>query len=396
MIVAVFSTSYLPQSGGAERFVFGLASQLASEDDVVLIAPITKASLVPAKGCRVIAIRGLGLFSPLSGGGVLVLMINLLIAFMRTRFTIVQVVGLYPAGYAAVLLRTFFPFFAVSVRATGSDIQVDHTVGYGLRRNPIYDRLIRWTLRRADALVANSASIADEMHAAGADAERVHIISNGVEVERFQPLPPERKADIRRKYTGNDRARIILSVGRVEPRKNYEFLLQAFTDVVDHCPNDVYCVIVGSGTEKLHDLVASLDIRHRVIFAGRIPAHEGVGTTDTVYPAQELVDLYRASTLFAFPSVREGQPNVLLEAAAAGLPVVACDVQGSRDVVREGETGFLVPEGDAGLFAARMVTLLENKVRFREMSNGARAVAQLSRWEQVGEHYRSLFEKLRV
>ncbi|MDH7576464.1 MAG: glycosyltransferase family 4 protein [Bacillota bacterium] len=156
--------------------------------------------------------------------------------------------------------------------------------------------------------------------------------------------------------------KILLFVGRIGKEKNLDFLFRVFRQVLQQ-HHAVTLVLVGSGPEKkaLETFAEELGINSKVIFTGLLPPDVVAGA-------------YRSADLFVFPSVTETQGLVLLEAMAAGLPVVARAAFGSLAMVQDGKTGFLCDEREEE-FAARIILLLENSSLRKQMSEAARARA---------------------
>ena len=393
MNIGIFTTTFFPQTGGAERFVHGLGTYMAEQHhDVTVIAPLAEELDTGSFAYTVFPLRWLGVFSSSSLFFRWVLLANLIRAHLKHRFTLIQVVGLYPAGLAAAIFTWLFPRTPVLIRATGSDIQVLPEINYGLRLDPKIDKRIRWTIQQVDRLVANSISVKHDFFDLDCPTDKVVVIPNALDNERFH-LTERQKRDIRKQYTGNMHARIILSVGRVsEERKNYPLLLRAVKRLVDAGMDDVFCVLVGPGEEAVRPLIHELGIEKRVILTGRLPKD---GTTDyAVYPPQEVIDLYMASTVFALPSRMEGQPNVLLEALAAGLPIVANKVPGSKDVVQGGFNGMLVDPTDEEAFGTALQQILATRDVQYLMRAEALKAAQHYSWQVVGEQYHDVYRML--
>ncbi len=390
MKIAIFSTTFFPQTGGAERFMHGLATRLVKQGhQVVVIAPIAKELNTHSFSYKVFRLRLLALFIPSSVFYNLTLLLNLFVCYWRHRFEVLQVVGLYPAGEAARWLVRFLPKVTLVARATGSDILIFPTINYGLRLDPKMDARIKNIIHAADALVANSNSVKEEYLKVTPESDKIVVIPNALDLDKFVTTQESNRV-VRRKWCDNDNARIVLSVGRNEERKNFALLIQSMEEImVKEEYEDVYCVIVGAETKKLKSLVEASVIENRFIFAGPLPV-EGTMEYEN-YPPPELIELYLASSLFALPSTIEGQPNVLLEAMAAGLPMVAGNVPGSKDVIEHGKTGFLVDLEHPAEFTAALERLLLQPELHQRMSLEAKKKAQDYNWDIVVDQYLRLY-----
>ena len=170
------------------------------------------------------------------------------------------------------------------------------------------------------------------------------VIANGVDTDRMRNLPPEGRAALRGGMSVGDQQFVWLAVGRFEVAKDYPNMLRAFADVRAREPRAVL-VIVGQGSlqAEAEALTAELGLREAVRF---------LGARDDVPAVMSAADGYVMSSAW------EGMPMVLLEAAAAGLPIVATAVGGNGEVVRDGESGFLVPARDSEVLRAGMLRLM--------------------------------------
>jgi glycosyltransferase involved in cell wall biosynthesis len=240
-------------------------------------------------------------------------------------------------------------------------------------------------LRDADAFVAMSRRIREEMLEAGIPGERIAVIHHGVDTERFRPAEP-RERDALRRSLGLPRGIVVAFTGRLLRGKGLETLVEAFGALAAARP-DVHLVLVGSGEgqalsveEELRDDVRSRGLNARVVFAGRQDAVE---------------DHLRAADLFAFPSVFEALGISLVEAAACGLPAVASRTGGIVDVVEDGRSGLLVTPGRASELASALSALVRDPARREAMGDRARAVS-LARFDDrdAAFRYRALFRQV--
>jgi glycosyltransferase involved in cell wall biosynthesis len=238
-------------------------------------------------------------------------------------------------------------------------------------------------LRDADAFVAMSRLIRDEMRAAGVPRERIHLLPHGVDVERFRPARVDERRALRAALGLPDGV-LAVYTGRLLRGKGLETLLDAAASA--RVSGRLGLVLVGSGEGQL-DVEPELKRRAsahggdlRVVFAGRVDNVE---------------DYLRACDLFVFPSLFEALGIALVEAAACGLPAVASRTGGIVDVVDDGRSGVLVSPGDREALAAALAALADDPGRRERLAREARAVA-LARFDErdVLERYRALFAEL--
>lgn len=174
-------------------------------------------------------------------------------------------------------------------------------------------------------------------------------------VDKFTVIPtgiditPYEKADgaaVRAQWNGKD-DKIIISAGRLAEEKNWVTLLQAFAIAQKTQPN-IRLVLLGDGpqAQDLQRLAAELEIIDRVTFVGKVPF-------------EDIPNYLKAADLFAFASITETQGLVTLEAMAAGLPVVAVDASGTRDILEDGKQGLLT-QNDANDLASGILRLVED------------------------------------
>jgi 1,2-diacylglycerol 3-alpha-glucosyltransferase len=212
---------------------------------------------------------------------------------------------------------------------------------------------------RADAVIAPSAVIREELRARGVRAA-IAVVPTGVDLAQF--CPGDRSAARRRLGLGAGEP-VVLYVGRLDREKSVERVLVAFERIAGTLPS-ARLVIVGHGTQaqRLRELAGRLVFGARVCFAG-VQAHAALPT------------YYQAADVFLFASQTETQGLVLAEAAACGVPAVAVTAPGSDEVVRDGETGLLT-KGDPTALAEAAIGLLLDANRRRGMGERARAVAE--------------------
>ena len=194
----------------------------------------------------------------------------------------------------------------------------------------VKDRLMRFALNRwSSAVVMVSAALRD-VYGDGLDGRKVRVVHNGIDVERFRRDRASTRARLEREFGVPPGVKLAVAVSVLRPRKGIEVLL----DAVPHVPDTAF-LIVGDGPMRAE--WQALDTTGRVHWAGY---------------RTDVNELLAGGDLFVHPSLEDAFPTVLLEAMAAGLPVVASRVGGIPEIVIEDVTGLLVPPGDAKALAA--------------------------------------------
>ena len=237
-------------------------------------------------------------------------------------------------------------------------------------------------LRDADAFVAMSRAIREEMLAAGVPSDRVFVLPHGVDTGRFRPAEPAERSALRARL-GLPEGVLAAWTGRLLRGKGLEALLEAVARVAGDVP-DLRLLLVGSGEgqalsieDDLQRRAGESDLAGRVHFAGR---------------RERVEDALRAADFFVFPSVFEGLGLSLVEAAACALPAVASRTGGIVDVVEDGRSGLLVPPGDPAALAEGLRALGASADRRAAMGREARRVA-LERFDERDgvDRYRAVF-----
>lgn len=289
----------------------------------------------------------------------------------RHRYDLVHVFFGVPCGPIGWLLKRThgLPYL---IRMGGGDIPGFKPYGYEKhyrRSTPIVKRL--WD--DADALVAVSADLEKRVR-------RIHpgvtidVIPNGVDLEEFHPpAVPSRAGPV-----------VIMTVTRLISRKRVDVLLAAAARLREKTPVPFRVDIVGDGVERpfLESLAQTLGLKDLVRFHGNVD-HEG------------LADVYRRGDIFVLPSLAEGMPNVLLEALASGLPLVATDTGGSLELILPDINGFIVPKGDTDALAERLKVLLERPDLRAAFGRQSRERARVFAWEDIAARTEGVYQRIR-
>jgi glycosyltransferase involved in cell wall biosynthesis len=241
----------------------------------------------------------------------------------------------------------------------------------------VYNRLDQWSLPKADRLVTVCQVFAKELaNATGVSIDHISVQHNAI--RRPEPVSTAETEALRKRLGIAGDVPMVLSVGRLSREKAHMDLLKAFKQLSEYEPEiSAQLVIVGDGPEraKLEAAAESLGCKRRVIFTGQV---------------SDVQTFYAAADVFVLPSHSEGSPNVLLEAMAANLPIVATAVGGVPEMVENNESVLLVLASDPLLMAASIARLLTDRELAQRLTTNAAMLVD-SRFSPHN-HVRSLIE----
>lgn len=371
--VCVVSALYHPNLGG-----LGRQAQLLSERlrrDGVDLFVISRKMTVPPGAMFSPDVEVVRIPAPFPGHRILeeISLKNILISLSfslgcllvlirrRSRYDIVHFHG------ASIPLFVSFPFLkgmgkkvVAKVAAANLGTEAGSLSG---KYWPVGDLLARM-LRDVDVFIAISDEIREGLIRDGVPPGRIARISNFIDPGIFRPPGAGEKERLKAElgYAGKT---LVLCAGRLVPRKGVEFLLDAWKEIAPAFP-EARLLILGDGPlrEALEDRSSRLGVGDTARFGGRV---------------DNVPELLRAADLFALPSLQEGMSNSLLEAMAAGLPIVATRIGGVVDVVRDGKNALLVEPGDKDGLARGLRAIISDSDLRKTLANSA--------LETIGEHF---------
>jgi glycosyltransferase involved in cell wall biosynthesis len=378
MDVVMLTSSFFPDVGGAEIAIVELSNALSKLGvNITIIAPDKnqKYNNIGSNWTGKLNVKRVKLVRIFP----FISMANALSKFGKNA-DIIHAHFLFPSGLAGFLHKKVFPKPCV-VTMHGADIQIEKSVGYGLRLDPRLDLMIKLTLKTADALIAPSKLVAVEAMKSGASPLRTHVIPNGVNIHKFNPSVNGDK--VRKKLGIKPEDPVVLTLSRFHPKKGYQFLVKAIPLVIRKHPETkfIFCG-KGSEKEKIVNLVQSFGISENVIFTGFIDE-----TNKPMY--------YAMSDIFVLPSLAESAGIVILEALASGKPVIASNTGNIAEIIHDGLSGILIRPEDPNQIAQAIIKYLEDQQlrQFGGKVGRARVVKNYS-WEYVAKKTLALYEKL--
>ncbi|MCK5595187.1 glycosyltransferase [bacterium] len=242
--------------------------------------------------------------------------------------------------------------------------------------------LDRWLAVCSDKIIAVSEAVKNfYVKNANISADKFEVIYNGVDLDFWQKNIPSREAiaEKKSKFGLLQDDKVIATIGRLHSQKGHEYLLRAARKIIPRMKNLKF-LIVGDGPMKdsLESLSERLGIKKNVVFTGK---------------RDDIKEVLYLSDISVLSSIREGFSNVVLESMACGKPVVATDVGGNKEIVIDGENGFIVPFRDKDALADKILALVGNEELIEKMGLAAKETVKnfsLSRMAHKTEH---LYEK---
>lgn len=393
MKIAIFTPSFLPKCSGAEIFHHNLATQLVARGHKVVL-------IIPRKNVVSLALNDWhlpyvlepfhgnlwSLYKRLPWAGQLV--VNQLLNRLQRkhRFDLWHVVMTWPTGVTALHWNGGKNQTPVLLRCAGDDLLVDGAHGIGLRLDLEKDRQIRTELPKAKAVVSLSESITEEYLKLGVSREFIEWIPNAVDLPAFQVTI--NRAEVRKRLGIPEDVFLFLSVGRNHPQKDYPTLFQAAGKLREQ-GGKFHVLIVGRESPKLKNLAKELGLIGAITL---LEMSSAPGQVD--FPPALLRDTYLAADAFVMPSRIEGFSTALLEAMAAGLPVLTTDAPGCREFIGEGADGLMVPRGDVEAMARQMGRLLDDAPLREMLTAKSLARAMEFGWPRIVDLYEKLYGKL--
>jgi glycosyltransferase involved in cell wall biosynthesis len=257
--------------------------------------------------------------------------------------------------------------------------RVIHTEHEYYTLNPLrLRRLLRVLSLLTDAVTAVAEPVTEFLHTeVGIPLQKLITIPNGVDVPRFSAAKP-----IRRTSMGWEDSDVVIGcLARFEPEKGHAVLLEAFKQVHAHYPT-ARLLLIGDGTERgrLEQISSQLDLKGSVFFSGI---------------RRDVPELLATCDIAVLASIHEGLPIAILEAMAAGKPIVATRVGSVSQVVINGETGLLVKPGEAGALSEALRILVSDKVKRQCLgANGFELVCAHYSFDRTIGRYTTLYDKV--
>jgi len=285
-------------------------------------------------------------------------------------------------GKAGVLGR-------IAAKMAGVPVIIHGLHGSMDARNPILDKIYTYLDRFTGSFTDKFVSVGEDLKNKYIDRgvgnpEDYTVIHSGMNLDEFREAGKMNEDEIARKKRElgiPENSFVLGKVAGMEPRKGHEYLIEAAKVLVNNY-KDVVFVLVGDGWYRgqVEEKVADAGLEENIIFTGfREDIEEVMATFD----------------IFVFTSLWEGLPQVLVQAAAVGIPILTFDVEGASEVVEDGINGYVIPSKDVDAFVDKASLLIENEVKAKKM--GQRGPEKIgNQWSivKMQERTRELYESL--
>jgi glycosyltransferase involved in cell wall biosynthesis len=265
--------------------------------------------------------------------------------------------------------------YLATTRSTRPIAATCHNWTNDTKRVQFYASLDRWILRHFAVVTAVSSSVGTALERAGIASQKIRVIPNGIDLDRFAAAPSDALPMLRRNAT------VIGMAGRLVSQKGFHDVIAAAPAILARFPETQF-LIAGDGPQRplLEQAARDTGVAHAFVFAGA---------------RSDMHRLYRAMDIFVLPSLNEGMPMTVLEAMAAGRTVVATRVGAIPELVGDGESGRLFAPGDRAALTAVLLDLLSDPDTRARM--GAAGYSRVSRDYSslaMARQYVSLYEQL--
>ncbi len=275
------------------------------------------------------------------------------------------------AGLVAVI-ADFFHKKPIILTTRGADVNMS-------LKNPIYKRILVWVLNRCTFVTSNNQDLINKINSLG--ISKTMVIYNGVDVEKFRPRD---KLKLRKLLNLPTNKKIIIFVGWLIPRKGVNYLIAAIPDVIKKYPA-AHFLLIGDGMmrNELEKQILDLNVENQTWLLG------------TKKP--EDVPLWLgAADILILPSIAEGMPNIVLEAMASAVPVVATRISGTPELLKDGFNGYLIDPKNSAQIAEKINKILARPQDIEKLGkNGRNLLFEKGlTWDNSAKRYLDLAKNL--
>jgi len=372
MRIALVGDEYYPGIGGAARYAFELSLQLVKlgiETVVITLAHPGQPEEEEIAGIRIKRLKGLALNNPPCAASPLIFR-RCYKYIWNGKSDVVHGLNIYSSMAQTAILfahKHRIPCVITCHTVTNSPLSI------------FLQRPMGLALSKADRLIAVSRASARFSRSLGFPEKRIIVVPNGVDLSCFNG---EVDAVVMRDELGIGDEPLIVTALRLIKRKSPDLLISAFARVLKVVPN-AKLVIAGSGREEdnLSRQIKGLNILDSVFMVGGLAK-------------EKVAQLMAAADVFVLPSKIESFGLTLLEASAAGVPVVCSNAGGVPEVFQDGFNALLYPSGDDNAMAKAIICLIQNKELAKSISANAIETANRFTWEMAAERTVRVYEEV--
>lgn len=389
MKIAHLISQFYPHLGGAEICVHNICSTLAKKGHQAVVVTTVPPTDPPPK----VDYEILHLSSKTNG----LFRRSPFLASMYLKYSVGRIQKTY--GFDLWQVTMGYPLGAYSVdffrkknlpcllRCCGEDIQKMPEIVYGYRLDSKIDAITTEKYRLFDGHVALTKSVLEEYRSIGVAEEKVRIIPNGVDTKRFASVP--KHPYFQEKFGLPSETKVLLTVGRHHPKKGYDRIPVMAKKLKEKGLKFIW-VIVGRNHQGFDQRFP--EARELGIYTLENKPEPGEDAFSL--PSASLVEMYRSADIFAFPTLLETFGMVLVEAMAAGLPIVTTDAAGVRDVIEHEQNGIKTPVEDIDLFTDYLARLLTDEIYYEQYRRKSLAAAKRYDWDQITREYMDFYQQL--
>lgn len=371
--ILIFTTAYLPYVGGAEIALNEVIKRLKSDFDFVVVTAKLSTQDRSNEIIDGVEIYRLGYGSEgFLNKALFALFLGPYKAWrlsLKSDFKLIFALQASFGGISAMISKIFFRLPLIVNFQEGNNIRKDIVIMRLMRRLVLYS---------ADHITAISNYLYNQARIAGGNDHNISIIPNGVDIDVFKPVSIEEGLRLRDKYDLPRTAKIIVTASRLVYKNGIDTLIRGFSLLKDKNSRLVIC---GDGEllGSLKKLSSDLDISDRVLFF-------------TTKQHGELARIVACADVFVRPSRTEGLGNAFLEAMACGTPIVATNVGGIKDFLKDEITGLRVDIDDPQSIASAIERYLgDDKLYLNIRKNGIDLVNNFYTWDKIASRYREIF-----
>ena len=269
-----------------------------------------------------------------------------------------------------------------------------HAAGLlALKKLPFKKRIANFIIKRCDRITVVSNYISNELvdlikpNLIDDVKQKIEIIPMGVDTTIYKSN--KNKNELKIKYN-MELKKVLLFIGRLAEKKGLIYLIKAMPEIISDVPN-TKLLICGEGPlrNELEKLVLELNLKNNVVFEGFITN-------------EKKIDLLLIADILMIPSIvtksgdTEGLPVVIMEGLAAGKPIIACDVGGVNDAIKDGYNGFLIEQERPDQITAKALMILKNTNLNTEMVKNIEKSSYRYDWDTIAKQYRDIFNKIGI